>query len=103
MAKTKRRKKARPRGEGVSAPTREVVRKDAPTRQIRLGPKPSLQNTVFAFMVTLGFLGFAVFFIFFYNEDANHYLYGALLGLTALGWLVIALRRWSSYRQRVRT
>jgi hypothetical protein len=64
---------------------------------------PSLQNAVFALMATLGFVGFAIFFTFFYSEDANHYLYGGVMGLTALGWLFIATRRWSTYRQSVRT
>ncbi|HVU66001.1 MAG TPA: hypothetical protein VHD63_02680 [Ktedonobacteraceae bacterium] len=63
--------------------------------------RPSLQNTVFSLMVALGCLGLALFFIFFYAEDANHYLYGGIAGLTALGWLVISVRRWSSYRQSV--
>jgi hypothetical protein len=61
-----------------------------------------MQNIVFALMVTLGCLGMAIFFTFFYSEDANHYIYGGVMGLTAVGWLVIASRRWSSYRQRAR-
>lgn len=59
-----------------------------------------MQSVVFPVMLTLGFMGMAIFFTFFYGEDANHYIYGGAMGLTALGWLVIASRRWSSYRQR---
>ncbi len=73
-----------------------------PSGRGRLARRPSLQNAVFALMLTLGFLGFAVFFTFFYTEDANHFLYGAAMGLTALGWLALAARRWSVYRQYAR-
>jgi hypothetical protein len=59
-----------------------------------------LQNVVFALLVALGCLGLAAFFAFFYGEDANHWLYAALMGVTAMGWLVISTRRWSTYRRR---
>lgn len=62
--------------------------------------RASLQNMVFSGMVALGCLGLAIFFIFFYGEDANHYLYGAIIGLTAVGWFVLLWRRWSQYRSR---
>ena len=51
-------------------------------------------------MLTLGFLGMAIFFTFFYAEDSNHYFYGGIAGLTALGWLILLAQRWSQYRQR---
>lgn len=65
------------------------------------GSTGSLQNVIFSGMVALGCLGLAIFFIFFYGEDANHYLYGAVIGLTGVGWLILLWRRWSQYRQRV--
>ncbi len=124
MSKTKRRKKARSRAPGANVAAQERVLpfrsnqenadERAPKRQKEVGREvparrasprraPRLQNAVFALMATLGFLGFAIFFIFFYSEDTNHYLYGGVMGLTALGWLFIATRRWSAYRQSVRT
>jgi hypothetical protein len=51
-------------------------------------------------MLTCGFFGMAIFFAFFYNEDANHYFYAGVAALTALGWLALCARRWSQYRQR---
>jgi len=50
-------------------------------------------------MIALGFWGFAIFCIFFYTEDANHYLYGAIMALTAVGWSILVARRWLSYRR----
>ncbi len=82
----------------------KVERQSSPNmvRRGRVVRGTSLQSALFALMVTLGFVGFAIFFTFFYGEDANHFLYGGVMGLTALGWLVIAMRRWSLYRQRAR-
>jgi hypothetical protein len=104
MSKTKRRKKSRSRASGGSVAVQERVERAVPaasSRRALASRRPSLQNAVFAFMLTLGFLGFAIFFTFFYSEDANHYLYGGAMGLTALGWLALAARRWSAYRQYV--
>ncbi|HEY0756045.1 MAG TPA: hypothetical protein VGD98_18965 [Ktedonobacteraceae bacterium] len=102
MSKTKRRKKnrSRPAGGGVTSQVR--VEQSGPAsfpRRRRTTGGASLQRVVFALMLTLGFLGIAIFFTFFYAEDANHYLYGGAMGLTALGWLFLAGRRWSVYRQ----
>ncbi|HEX7735328.1 MAG TPA: hypothetical protein VF458_10705 [Ktedonobacteraceae bacterium] len=85
--------------------TREQIGQSAPgafSERRRVAGRPNLQRVVFAVMLTLGFLGMAIFFTFFYAEDANHYLYGAAMGLTALGWLALATRRWSEYRQAAR-
>jgi hypothetical protein len=60
-----------------------------------------MQNLAFSLMVALGFWGLAIFCTFFYVADPNHYLYGAIMGLTAVGWTVILVRRWLAYRQRV--
>lgn len=100
MPKTKRRKKTKGGGSAakVTAPEKVVsARAGGAWKQ----PVPaSLQNVIFSVMVTLGFLGLAAFFIFFYSEDANHILYGAVAGLTGLGWLAVSARKWSAYRQR---
>jgi hypothetical protein len=105
MSKSRRRKKNKPRSANEHVATQERVEHQASVGfagRGRVARRASLQSAVFALMVTLGFVGFAVFFTFFYSEDANHFLYGGVMGLTALGWLVIATRRWSSYRQRAR-
>jgi hypothetical protein len=60
----------------------------------------SMQHVVFSAMVALGFWGFTIFCLFFYTVDPNHYLYGAILALTALGWSWLLLRRWSRYRRQ---
>lgn len=59
-----------------------------------------MQNLVYSAMAALGFWGLTIFCIFFYLADPNHYIYGAIMGLTAVGWSVIAARRWWAYRQR---
>jgi cytochrome c biogenesis protein CcdA len=85
--------------------TRERAERTTPGETVlrkSLARRPSLQNAVFALMLTLGFVGFAVFFTFFYTEDANHFLYGGAMALTALGWLVLAMKRWSAYRDYAR-
>ncbi len=61
-----------------------------------------MQNLVFSVLVALGFWGLTFFALFFFTVDPNHYLYGALMGLTSLGWSVIVVRRWQTYRQRGR-
>ena len=104
MAKKRRKKsKTRPPVEHVMSQTsaERAVSQQALVRR-SLAKRPSLQNAVFALMLTLGFLGFAVFFTFFYAEDANHFLYGGAMALTALGWLALAAKRWSAYRQYAR-
>jgi len=102
MSKTRRRKKSKSRASESVTRERSVREMPAGSSRARIAPpRSSLQNAVFALMVTLGCLGLAVFFTFFYPEDQNHYLYGGIAGLTALGWLVISVRRWSSYRQSV--
>ena len=105
MSKTKRRRKSKSRTANGSVATREQVVQSSPGTffgQRRVAGRPSFQKVVFAVMLTLGFLGMAIFFTFFYAEDANHYLYGAAMGLTALGWLALATRRWSEYRRAAR-
>lgn len=76
-------------------------------RPARATPRPrrssggaGLQRVAFAAMLTLGFLGMAIFFTFFYTEDSNHYFYGGIAAVTALGWLILLAQRWSQYRQR---
>lgn len=75
-------------------PSPNVVRRSA------MASGQSLQNAVFSAMVGLGCWGLACFFVFFYNEEPNHYLYGGLMAVTAIIWSIIATRRWSMYRQR---
>ncbi|HEU5379514.1 MAG TPA: hypothetical protein VFV38_29170 [Ktedonobacteraceae bacterium] len=76
---------------------------DLPARQVRGSSLSTggqnLQNLAFSGMVALGCWGMAFFFAFFYTE-ANRYLYGAIMAITALGWSIIVARRWSTYRQR---
>lgn len=61
----------------------------------------SVQSLAMSAMVALGFWGLALFCAFFYVTDPNHYLYGAIMGLTAIGWSVIVVRRWLAYRPRL--
>src|SRR5579859_17301 len=105
LSKKHRHKKSRSRASAGNIAVQEGVgnaTSAGPSVRRRVVQRPSLQNAIFALMLTLGFLGFAIFFTFFYTEDANHFLYGGAMGLTALGWLALAARRWSSYRQYVR-
>jgi hypothetical protein len=60
-----------------------------------------MQNVVFSAMVALGCWGFTIFCLFFYTVDPNHYLYSGILALTALGWSLLLVRRWSQYRRQV--
>ena len=59
-----------------------------------------MQSVVFAAMLTLGFLGLAIFFTFFYTRDPDHLVYSGVAALTALGWLILLRIRWSRYHQR---
>jgi hypothetical protein len=59
-----------------------------------------MQGLAFAVLLSLGFWGFTVFFLAFYTEDANHYLYAAIAGVTALGWTLILVRRWLALRRQ---
>lgn len=103
MPKTKKRKRTSNRAAAEKNGTLQTqVRREATASAAR---RPvgtgSLQNIIFSGMVALGCLGMAIFFIFFYGEDANHYLYAGIIGLTGLGWLALVWRRWSQYRSRV--
>jgi hypothetical protein len=60
---------------------------------------PGIQGLAFAVLLSLGFWGFAIFFLAFYTEDANHFLYAAVAGITALGWTLILARRWLALRR----
>jgi|SRR5579875_2472085 hypothetical protein len=68
-------------------------------RRSRSNSGASLQKVAFAAMLALGFLGMTIFFTFFYTEDPEHYIYGGIAGVTALGWLALLAHRWSQYRQ----
>ena len=106
MPKAKKRKKAA----GRVASNRVVVQVQEGTTQTaatsvtnRSGFFSAVsknQSILFASMVALGFWGCAIFCVFFYTEDANHYIYGALMALTAVGWSISALRRWSSAQRQ---
>ena len=104
MPKTKKRKYQKNQASAAKRVTQERSEQVAPARMaqrpVRYTRGAGLQNVGFAAMVALGFLGLTVFFAFFYSEDANHYLYAGLAGLTGLGWVVLLARRWSQYRQR---
>jgi hypothetical protein len=103
MAKARKRRKAAGRS---SAGNVAVQERTARTVSTSVAQRPSLfttggsrQNVLFSTMIALGFWGFAIFCTFFYTEDANHYLYGAIMALTAVGWSVLVARRWLSYRR----
>lgn len=103
MPKTKKRKHSAARAANEKHADRTQVTRGTSTGAVR-GPVfsmrgQSLQNVVFSAMVGLGCWGMAFFFAFLY-ADPNHYLYGGIMALTALGWSIIATRRWSTYRQR---
>lgn len=106
MPKTSRRKKTAKRlpvgntsvgraGLERAATARAISYADISTRAV------SMQTVVFSAMVALGFWGFTVFCLFFYTVDPNHYLYGGILALTALGWSLLLVRRWSRYRRQM--
>ena len=103
MPKAKKRKYITARAAHEKSTTREQVARDLPIRSARGSAiamrGQSLQNLVFSIMVGLGCWGMAFFFTFLY-ADPNHYLYGGIMALTALGWSIIAARKWSVYRQR---
>jgi hypothetical protein len=101
MPKTKKRKKTKQYASSVSTGSQESVKNETPARIVRpvRSRGTGLQGVTFAAMLTFGFLGMAIFFTFFYADDANHYFYGAVAALTALGWLLLLARRWSVYRQ----
>lgn len=100
MPKTRRRKRAGTRltvgSNGVGQDRVERVR----VARASAGTV-SVQNVAFSAMVALGFWGFTVFCLFFYTVDPNHYLYGGMLALTALGWSWLLARRWSQYRRQM--
>lgn len=103
MPKTRRRKKATKKASASRNGTVQgEVERAATTRAVSYaGARPvSMQNVVFSAMVALGFWGFTVFCLFFYTVDPNHYLYAGILALTALGWSVLLVRRWSQYRRQ---
>jgi TRAP-type mannitol/chloroaromatic compound transport system permease large subunit len=103
MPKTRRRKKATKNASASRNGTvRGEVERAATTRAVPYaGARPvSMQNVVFSAMVALGFWGFTVFCLVFYTVDPNHYLYAGILALTALGWSVLLVRRWSQYRRQ---
>ena len=105
MPKSKKRKKTTSRASDGNVAVQEKAAYERPASQTRRpvrygGGGAGLQKVTFAAMLTLGFLGMAIFFTFFYTEDPNHYFYGGVAALTALGWLVLLAQRWSQYRQR---
>lgn len=104
MPKTKRRKNTVNRLEGGSTAVPESKARELPASATRgailsVGGQ-SLQNLVFSAMVSLGCWGMAFFFVFLSNGEPNHDLYGGIMAVTALIWSLIAVRRWSMYRQR---
>lgn len=99
MPKRKRRKKSQSRASTGHAPVQQSVERAIPAGRPRPVRRPSIQNAVFSTMVALGCLGMAAFFTFFYPGDANHYLYGGVMAVTAVGWIIITARRWMAYRQ----
>ncbi len=103
MPKTKKRKRTSNHAAAEKNGTLQTQerRKTSARAVQRSSSSGSLQNIIFSGMVALGCLGMAIFFIFFYGEDANHYLYAGIIGLTGLGWLALLWRRWSQYRSRV--
>ncbi len=108
MGRVKRHKKvagqrAAGRMSAGSVAVQKQVVQELPVRAVQRrggGARAGLQNLAFSAMAALGFWGLTLFCIFFYGADPNHYLYGAILGLTAAGWSVIVVRRWWLYRQR---
>ena len=105
MPKTKKRKKTTSRAANGNAAVQERMADEAPASMMRRSPGyrggTSGQSVVFAAMLTLGFLGLAIFFTFFYTKDPDHFIYSGVAGLTALGWLILLRIRWSRYyRQR---
>lgn len=104
MPKTKKRKSTvnRPGNGNTAAPesqARELPARAARGSILSVGGQ-SLQNVVFSVMVSLGCWGMAFFFAFLSNGEPNHELYGGIMAVTALIWSLIAVRRWSMYRQR---
>jgi hypothetical protein len=104
MPKSKKRKRTTSRASSGSAAVQEKMAYERPARAAsrprRASGGASLQRVAFAAMLTLGFVGMAIFFTFFYTEDSNHYFYGGIAGITALGWLLLLAQRWTQYRQR---
>ncbi len=109
MPKTKQRKKGANRRPTAStngkvavqerpAPEPPVSRQNVQARNFT--GSGGLQGLVFSGMIAIGFWGFAIFCIFFFGSDPNHYLYGGVMALTAIGWSVILVRRWLTYRSR---
>lgn len=100
MPKSRKRKKTKSvnRVSGESVAGQEKLPAGVPRRAAQ--GKPGMQNVLFSAMIALGFWGLAIFCVFFYVADPNHYLYGAIMGLTAVGWTVMVVRRWLTYRQR---
>jgi hypothetical protein len=104
MPKTRRRKKATKHASASRNGTVQgEVERAAATRAVSYAGarSVSMQNVAFSAMVALGFWGFTAFCLFFYTVDPNHDLYAAILGLTALGWSALLVRRWSQYRRQV--
>lgn len=99
MPKARRRKKAKNTVSQVVV--QEKTAREQPVRSGGRARSASVQNFMYSLMVAVGFWGLAIFCTFFYADDPNHFLYGAIMGLTAIGWSVIVGRRWMAYRQRV--
>ncbi len=103
MPKAKKRKRSAGRAANEKRRENAQMTRDMPASAVRnpvLAMRgQSMQNVVFSTMIGLGCWGMAFFFAFLY-ADPNHYLYGGIMALTALGWSVIAARKWSIYRQR---
>ncbi|HET8844429.1 MAG TPA: hypothetical protein VFN35_23375 [Ktedonobacteraceae bacterium] len=98
MPKARKRKKAKNRASTVVV--QEQTAQTLPVRPRVPARRTGAQNLMYSVMVAVGFWGLAIFCIFFFAADPNHYLYGAIMGLTAVGWSVIVGRRWLAYRQR---
>lgn len=103
MPKTKRRKKGTQNTAARRVVEQRQGKQEAPARTLQrsrgYARGGSLQNIIFAGMLTCGFLGMAIFFTFFY-DDANRYFYAGIAALTAVGWALLLARRWTQYRQR---
>lgn len=101
MPKTKKRKKTTSRASNGNATTQARVADETPAGALRRSPGTrggtSGQSVLFAALLTLGFLGLAIFFTFFYTADPDHFIYSGIAGLTALGWLILLRVRWTKY------
>jgi len=99
MPKARRRKKSKSHVSAVVV--QEKTAQELPVQPRAFAGAARGQSLLYSLMIAVGFWGLAIFCIFFYEDDPNHYLYGAIMGMTAAGWSFIVSRRWLARRQRV--